>query len=495
MSMERIKSLLLRYKYVIIIALGFFALYSLISLVNNYYFRTYAFDLGIRNNAMFDYTHFKWNQATVLYPYKNFDNVLGDHFCLLPIIVSPFRYLFGSYTLLIFQILAIIWGGIGIFKYVKLLTNSKLGYIAQIHFYVMWGVFSALSFDYHDNVIAAMLVPWVFYYFKIEKFKLVSIYTLLILISKENMPLWAFFIFFGLFIHFWNERKKRNMAAIFALVSIVFFIILIKWLMPVIGGGAEYQHNSFTALGNSFSDVIMTVLTRPAYVFSLLFEIPPNAAKYLGAVGIKTELHLSVLLAGGIFLIRKPQFLIMLIPIYGQKLFNNDFVKWGVNLHYSIEFVPIITIAVYHFIKDVKIPRTAIYLAVLFMLINLGSTISLLDNRVSKYYSPVNSRFYQKQHYNREFNLDEVRNALKMIPNDASLSAHTIIVPKMAFREKIYSFPYVADAEYIFLINKPYETYPLNKEDYLDKIAEYKSSKEWLIFYESDDVLIFKRKE
>lgn len=493
-NMVKVFDFATKYKYVIISALVFFVLYALISFVNNYNLRTYAFDLGIRNNSMFDYTHFKWNQATILYPYKNFNNILGDHFCLLPIIFSPFRYIFGSYTLLLFQILSIIWGGIGIYKYVEKISNSKLAIYAQLHFYVMWGVFSALSFDYHDNVIAAMLVPWLFYYFRIEKFKWAAVYAFLIIISKENMSLWAFFIFMGMALLFRKEKRKRKMSLIYCVVSILFFVVIMKWLMPLVANGVEYQHNSFSVLGDDFQAMIATLIHRPSYVFSLLFEIPPNAAKYLDDIGIKSELHLTVLFAGGVFLIFRPQFLIMLIPIYGQKLFNNDVVKWGVNLHYSIEFVPIITIAVYYYLKDIKTAKYAKFLAIVFLLLNFGSSMSLLDHRVSKYYSHVNSRFYQKEHYNREFNVKEVKDVMKLIPANASVSANTVIVPRMAFRDTIYSFPYVGDAEYIFLLNKAYETYPLKKEDYMVKIAKYKSSPDWSIFYESDDVIVFKRK-
>ena len=100
-----------------IIAVVFFAIvYSLISLVNHYNFRTYAYDLGLMNNAMYDYAHFRFNNCTIIQP--ELKNYLSEHFELFILLLSPFSYLFGTYTLLIFQIVAILFGGFGVYRYI-----------------------------------------------------------------------------------------------------------------------------------------------------------------------------------------------------------------------------------------------------------------------------------------------------------------------------------------------------------------------------------------
>ena len=55
----------------------FVAIYSLISFVNHYNFRTYALDLGAYTNAIYDYSHFKWNDSTVFKEIQ--ENILADH--------------------------------------------------------------------------------------------------------------------------------------------------------------------------------------------------------------------------------------------------------------------------------------------------------------------------------------------------------------------------------------------------------------------------------
>ena len=130
-----------------LITVIFFAIvYSLLSLVNHYNFRTYAFDLGLQNNALYDYAHLRFNDCMLLQPQLN--NFLSVHFELLPVLLAPFSFVFGTYTLLVFQIIFVLFGGFGVYKYIKEISNSeRISFLAQLHFYFFYGIFSALSFD------------------------------------------------------------------------------------------------------------------------------------------------------------------------------------------------------------------------------------------------------------------------------------------------------------------------------------------------------------
>jgi uncharacterized membrane protein len=145
----------------IILAAIFALIYCAISLVNHYLFRTYSFDLGLYNHTIFDYSQFRFNDSLLIEPIHRQRNQLSDHFDLMLMLLSPLRYLFGSYTLLFVQIVVIVAGGIAVYK-IASHFGFKYPALAQLHFYVIWGIYSALAFDYHSNVVAAMLVPWLF---------------------------------------------------------------------------------------------------------------------------------------------------------------------------------------------------------------------------------------------------------------------------------------------------------------------------------------------
>lgn len=475
------------------LVIGLFGIiYCSISLVNHYLFRTYGWDLGIINNSMFDYAHLRWNNAEILYPNFKFDNLLGDHFTLYPVFLSPLYWVFGSYTLLLFQIAAILWGGYGVYKFVyQLNSNHKLALLSCIQFYSIFGIYSALGFDYHDNVVAAMFVPWFLYYFHKENWLNASIYLVLILIGKENMALWAFFICVGATLLYYKNKKKLLWSIGFAVVSIVYFVGIMHLIPKLSSGQPNYIHWDFSALGGNMKEVVVSVITHPKHAFTLLFE---NHLNVIEGNGCKSELHYIVLLSGGIALILRPQFLIMLLPIYGQKLFNDLYVRWGVCYHYSIEFAPILAIATAWLINDLTIKENKKYwLALAFTLLTIAATISILDNRVSKWYHPENERFYDKRHWKNTYDVELIYDNLHLIPSNASVSAQSMICPHLSFRDKIYHYPYVGDAEYILLLPLEQNPYPLTPTDYQAKIEEFRKSQDWEVIVDNGTLLIFKR--
>lgn len=395
--------------------------------------------------------------------------------------------------MLVFQILFILFGGVGIYKYILRYSNSKkLANLAIIHFLSIWAIYSALAFDFHDNVVGAMFVPWFLYYVRYNKWGLASLMLVFVLISKENMSLWMFFICLGLLVLHRKEKYKFKYISLFALIAVVYFIIVMKFIMPSLANeGQDYMHFEYNALGDNFGEAILTILQRPGYIFSLLLENHINAKS---AFGTKSELHFVVLLSGGIFLFLKPQYLIMLIPIYAQKLFNDDPGKWGINAHYSIEFAPILTIAAFSWIIEYQNQKRKQLFAYLLVAVTIVTSGSVLDNRVSRWYNSINHQFYKKRHYVRNFDVKQLHRIIRIIPDDAIVSAQTSIVPHLALRDKIYLFPDVNDAEYIVLNPAEENTYPINKDKYEELIESYRNNQNWEVFVEDETALIFKRK-
>ena len=131
--------------------------YVLISLVNHYLFKTYGLDLGLYTHAMHDFLHFSIDDCSMFKEAPQ--SILAAHFDLYLLILSPLVCLFGSYTLLIVQIAAILLGGWGIYKLIGLYTDDDLmPILASAIFFMSFGIIHALSYDYHSNVLTAMML-------------------------------------------------------------------------------------------------------------------------------------------------------------------------------------------------------------------------------------------------------------------------------------------------------------------------------------------------
>ena len=92
---------------------------------------------------------------------------LSDHFDLYLMLLSPLVYVFGTYTLLIVQIAAVLLGGWGVYKLIGLYTDDDgMPLLAMAAFLFSFGVIHPFAFDYHSNVLTAMMLPWMLYFLK-----------------------------------------------------------------------------------------------------------------------------------------------------------------------------------------------------------------------------------------------------------------------------------------------------------------------------------------
>ena len=120
-----------------ITALLAFALFAVVSFTNHILFRTYALDLGLYTNALYDYAHFRFADTSLFLPESK--NLLADHFDLYLMLFSPLSWIFKSYTLLVVQCVAVIIGGFGIY----FLLNENEG----TRPYRIWGMVISICFS------------------------------------------------------------------------------------------------------------------------------------------------------------------------------------------------------------------------------------------------------------------------------------------------------------------------------------------------------------
>jgi uncharacterized membrane protein len=97
------------------------------------------------------------------------------------------------------------------------------------------------------------------------------------------------------------------------------------------------------------------------------------------------------------------------------------------------------------------------------------------------------------RHYKKDYDVAEANNALKLIPENAKVSAQSPFVPHLAFRDYIYQFPAINDAEYIVLSTEEY-SYPLSKQSFAVQTALLSSSEEWGKVYDKNEMIILKRR-
>ena len=474
-------------KYLVLIIVFFGVLYALISFVNHYYFRTYALDLGAYTNALYDYIHFQWNDSTVFKMVK--ENLLADHFDLYLMLFSPLSLIFKTYTLLFVQIFFILLGGYGVYRFFMLSEKtSGLALFATLYFYLFFGVYAALSYDYHSNVVAAVTLPWFFYFIKKKDLLRASVVFLFILISKENISLWMAFVSLGLAFEYRKEPQLRNYLLMAFAFSVIYFITVISVVMPWFSNSNAYPHFNYSVLGSNGGAAMLHLIQHPVESFKILF------INHTGSVHgnyVKLELHMLVLLSGLPFLLYKPQYLLMLVPIYFQKMFHDNYLMWGIGGQYSIEFAPVLSIGIFLVISEFKNRKLVKFSAILVALAAMFCTLRTMDRTVL-FTNKSKIRFYQASHYSRDYDVQKVYQQLSNIPDSAVVSVQSPFLPHLSLRNNIYQFPMIKDAQYI-IYSKMEEPYPLDSTLFKQKTASLEKSKQWAVIYKQDGFTILKK--
>ncbi len=426
--------------------------YALISLVNHYLFKTYALDLGLYTHFMYEYAHFR--RADLFMLDMAPQSAMSAHFDLYLVILSPLVYVFGTYTLLIVQIAAVLLGSWGVYKLIGLYTDDDwMPLLAVGAFSFSFGVIHPFSFDYHSNVVSAMMLPWFLYNLKKGCFGRASLFAILLVIGKENMALWLFFIASGLMWDYRKEKKTLWYLLGCALFAVVYFVMVNMLIMPRLGAEGIIRYDY---LGGNYVDIAKNLIMNPGKTLRILFT---NTTPWPQFDGIKMEFYLCALFSGMLLTILKPNYLWMLIPLVAQKMLAIDPMLWGVSLQYSVEFMPVIIIASFLVLNRLKNRRLSRVLGSVLLASVVLTTFYTIGTPKSAIVVDQLC-IYQGRHYEqRKFDADYARELIGQIPDDAYVCASSMFVPHLALRDHVEDFASCKNtgAEYVLITAKDFE--------------------------------------
>lgn len=461
------KRLQTRYRInaVAVILAVFALLFASESIVNHLMFRTYGLDLGVYTNALYDYAHLQGNDCS-FFRWET-QNLLSDHFDLLLALISPLVYLFGNWTLLVVQIAAVLIGAYGVYRLAQLYTDSKvIPLAAMLMLLTSFGVWHAVGFDFHTNVLAAMLLPWMLYFLRRLRMFPATVMLVLMVIGKETQAVWLLFVLLALMFDYSRNRSIMRWLVASAIGCVVYTLVVMLWVMPALGDTGR-GFDRFAWMGGSIGEVAMWMLTHPLQAVAALFADFTRS----GHDSIKIEFYICLLVSGGWLAVMKPNYLLMLVPMVAMKMLSQDTGFWGLGFHYNIEICTVMVVAstlALCRVKSVRGQTVMSWVAVLLSLLTLIYSVSNPFSHIRK----ENVRIYDARHWHQpDFNVEAARRMLKEIPSDASVCATTMFTPHLAIRDSVYIFPMglAYDAEYYLLLQHHWCYYE-GEEDEVDKI-------------------------
>jgi len=447
-------------------------LYGAFGIVYHYFhLGTVSADYGIFDQWIWKLAHFKEPYSTI---YPDLRHPLWDHFQPIIYLLIPFYWFFDtSFTLYFLEILSVCFGALAVYLLAREeLENPWLSSVFAFSYLFFVGNQQALAYTFHPTTFISPLLLFAFYFYRQKKYFWHFVFILLLLLCKESAGLYL--AAFGIFLI--SKKKLLGFVHLFLGLFAFWFVLII--FPSLIGAPQFLGHWWYQPLGSTPMEGLRTIIFKPFYSFSLLFNYPDKIA-------------LIVREFGGFGLILPflaPRFLILAFPFLAERLWSSYPSMWQPIAHWSGPISAVLVLAALYgfiFIKNKVRDHVLISFIALVLLFNLILMTWLLQ-------APLHN-FGHREFYSSLDNIKATREALALIPKNVPVSAQDQIVPHLGHREKIYLFPAINDADFI-LLNEATSTWPSSREEFNANLTKLLSDSSWKVKLAKDGVYVFKRR-
>ncbi|GCE25303.1 hypothetical protein KDA_07870 [Dictyobacter alpinus] len=452
-------------------------------------FQTNAEDFGIMDQSI-------WNTSHGNILHDSICNIIGDTNCASPDgyvrfaihfepILFPISWLYLLWSdprvLFFLQTIVVASGAYPAFWLARLrLRNEWLGGAFAFLYLLYPAQLQATTSDFHAVTLTIAFLLFTLYFMYTRQTLWFFVFAILSMACKENIPLVVATI--GLWSVIFQRRWKSGLSV--TLLAVIWLFLATKVIMPHFSPtgvpllSGRYGGNA--GMGSLFKDALFHPLN---FLHTYVFEY--KHLSYIHAVlapaGYIPKPH-----GGGIFYLPMlaPWILIMAVPSFAVNLLSSNPQQYSGLFHYNADLVPIIIFSTIEALVVVRwltrvclaelgrrhivtptltFPRRlwsdqGVLPLILISLLLVGVIGSTL--RTDYYFHgqlPVSIGFQWPQASAHD---ELAQKFIHMIPEDASVSAQTKLVPHLSHRKNIYMFPYAVDTK-------------LTGERYADKLADY----------------------
>jgi uncharacterized membrane protein len=410
---------------------------------------TTAFDLGNMDQAVWNSIHGRF------LPFTNWGEEgtrLAYHVDPILIIISPLYLIYSDpRTLLVLQSVVVALGAWPIY----LLARERLGTSpAAVVFPVAYLLFPALQaanmFDFHPTTLVAGLIPYAFYFLEKRKYLCFFLFAVLIMACKEEMSLVV--VMLGIYALVLQHNWRVGLATIG--LGVVWFVVAIYVIIPHYNPSGQSPYlGAYSHLGQGPLGIIKTALTDPIALLRTLF----TAEKVIYLRDLYTPVAFLSLFGLQVLFLSLPTLAIILLSGDPQVYTLEKF-------HYAAPLVPIVVMSAAYgtgFLAEKLGARWRIPTQKWLYLLSGLVLLSTLVYHLFRGFTPLGGNFtlFAVTPHDRlahEF--------IALVPQEAIVSAQSKLNPHLSQRERIYMFPRIDDAEYVFF-DVTADSWPIHPND------------------------------
>ncbi|MCA1705467.1 MAG: DUF2079 domain-containing protein, partial [Actinobacteria bacterium] len=383
-------------------AATYIALFSYWSVKNHQGFGTAGFDLGLLDQGVWLLSVFKAPFVTIM----GLD-LLGDHTSFILLFLVPFYWLFDSAAvLLVAQSVALGAAAIPLFMVAReKLRDEFLALLVAVAYLVHPATGWINTENFHPDSFDVPLVFLAFYFVMLKRWTWFYVSVALLLMVKEDVAL--FTLPLGIYVAFAHDRR---VGLITSVASMLWFVAAFLLILPGINGAGTMDANRlpFGGLGGT----LKAIFTHPWEVVSLM--ISEDRPWYLWQLVVPTA-FLAFL---------APEVLGVAVGSILSNVISTFPYQHSIQYHYSTLILPVTLVAAVYGISRIGSFR-----------LKTGLATVLFAFAFTTGYMWGPSQFAREPVALADPSTPEAaakRQAMEMVPDDATISAFYTFVPHLS---------------------------------------------------------------
>ncbi len=417
----------LPYIVLFILILAYTIFFSVLSIDRHNRLNSLAFDLGINDQAIWQFSRFSTPFNTV-----RGIHILGDHFALINAIISPIYWFTDDVrALLILQTIIFAAAAIPLYLIGKHYFKSKWVPLAFSFAYLLFPALHYVNLeDYHPEAFIPLFLLSAFYFIIKKKKWPYLAFFFLALSTKEEVALTTFLL--GFYVYFKFNKKLGIFTSLF---SLLWLALVVKVFVPFFNGyGYLYSGHLLQNFGSTPSEIFFNLI-NPQKLIPVLFN------------SVNGKFMLELFAPVGFLSLLNPATLILAASLW-MNLITSWSYSHNIYYHHVIPIMPFVFISLIIGISRFKKNRLISYSLLALLLIP-----AMLSNYYIAPYDSSIKNYAQIMDKLRNFGMPSEREQalnemMAIIPKDASVSASYEIVPHLTHRNKIYDFPNPFESHY-----------------------------------------------
>jgi uncharacterized membrane protein len=313
-----------------------FAIYTTYALARHATFRTTGYDLGIFDQAIRDYAHFR----APIVPLKGPGyNLLGDHFHPLIAVLAPLYWIWDdARMLLIAQAALFALSIVPVARFTARRFGTRAAWWVGLIYGISWPLQRAEAFDFHEIALAVPLIALLVDALDRRRLRTVAVCCLLLLGIREDMGALVLLVGVLVALPARGERPRWRRARVLAGVGLIAaglagYELVTGVLIPAVASDGAFVYWTFPALGPDLPSAVRFTLTHPWQVV-VLFVTPQMKAHTLLAMVEPTA-----------FASLGSRYVLLAVPFVAERMLNSRPQLWETGFHYTSVIAPILVMA------------------------------------------------------------------------------------------------------------------------------------------------------